>query len=252
MEYITQSTYKDWVKYQTGSMCGLQFKSKYIDKTWKDTMNEKQQAGWWFEDMLVRGESEYEEARTKQGKITALYEHLRKHLPIADKLIKANGEIVSSNKDNIKGHIKGKADVVFSKKIVDIKTSAHVKNKFDFYGWGALVEEAGKVDKSHRYYTQLLDKLIQFKTYMFLFDNAECFEFWIFSSSDESRAFLRLNRSDYESEIESFGKLLENTYQEIIEHEFEPLPEYDRCRFCQLQGSCEYFESLPTPLILTR
>lgn len=255
IETISQSCYKDWVRYKTGNLCGYQFKAKWLDKTWKDDMSDKQQAGWWFEDILVRGESQYEEQRTKQGKVTALYGHLREHLPVADKLLKKQGVILASNEDKTRDRIRGKADIKVKGdvvKIIDIKTSGHVKNKFDFYGWGALQDEGTSVDKSPRYYSQLLDKLIQFKTYMYVHPDADIFEFWVFSSSDDSRVFFRLLREDYAQEIEMFGKVLNDTLDEINEEEFEPIPKYDACRYCKLQKTCEFFEDTPIPIILTK
>jgi len=246
--------YKDWLKYQQGNECGLKFKHKWIDKIYDDKQTEAQALGWWFEDMGIRGESSIQPPLLKTGGFNVAYRNMEKQLVTLKAMLRSAGEILSSNEDAVKGRVKGKRDLVVKKGdeivIIDIKTSAHVKNKYDFYGWGALTEPQG--EKSFRFNNQIGDKLIQAYTYLYIDTDfkADAFEWWIFSTTDEEVLRLRIEAKNHRDAIREIGDDLEDALDYINEEDFIPYPDYKRCKYCPLQNTCQYREKLPTAILL--
>lgn len=247
MEKISQSIYKDWQAYQAGNACGLQFKSKYIDGTWKPEQSEAQAAGWWFEDMLVRGSSTKEPKRIKSGEPNALYRALMDHL-ITGQLMLNNVNINFSNRTIEHRHVTGTPDIVCADRIIDVKTSGHLNNKYDAYGWGALDNP-----ESRYYADQVRDKRIQALTYLYLADGlapiqekVRVVEFWVFANNSDDVRVFRFTFTD--EEVAAFAAELAAVLEDINAEEligFTARPSWSRCKACQLRGACAYERQLP-------
>ena len=79
---ISYSLLKSFIEYTRNEFCGYRLRMERIAKLFQDiSEKEKAEAGQWFEYMVTGSvpRSGYipEPARTKTGKLTALYEHLQ-------------------------------------------------------------------------------------------------------------------------------------------------------------------------------
>jgi hypothetical protein len=247
MERISQSIFKDFAVYQLRESCGLQFRAKYIDKTWKDQQSDVQAAGWWFEDMLIRGRSDKQMKTIKSGEPNALYRYLQAHIEVGQRMLNAV-TINFSNRVVNNGNITGTPDAICKDRIIDIKTSAHLNNKYDSYGWGALDNP-----ESRYYAAQVSDKRIQALTYLYLADGltpiqekVRVVEFWVFANnSDDARVF-RFTFTD--QEVSDWATTMLDAL-DAINYElvvgFDAVPSYERCKGCQLAESCKSARRLP-------
>lgn len=241
--------YKDYMAYQNRNLCGLVFEQAWLKGGIKKTDTEAQDAGWWFEDMVVRGKSDKQPTLLKAGTFNALFRTLEAHIPLAKEMLANEGKLVSSDETNYRGNVRVKRDLVFLKdnkiKVVDIKTTAHLNNKWDYYAWGALKE--GDI-YSHRFMMQKHHHSVQAKTYMSVPYNdimPDSFEYWIFSSKDNEILILDFTVE----EIEAWYEHMEDTLQQILDTSFfEPMPELKRCNDCPLNKNCKYRSKLPNKI----
>lgn len=247
INFISQSMYKDYVDYQNGSLCGIVFYHKWITQDYPQESTDVQDAGWWFEDMVVRGKSEKEPKRIKSGSFNALYRQLDAHIPKAKEMLLDEGKIISADKTEYRNNVRVKRDVVVRTnegkiKVIDIKTTGHLNNKWDFYGWGALIE--GDV-YSDRFQKQRSHKMIQAQTYMSVPVGAEMpdeFEYWVFSSKDDGVQIISFSVED----VEGWYEHLEDTFQQIHDSSFfAPYPTFKSCSECPLKQDCVYKTTKP-------
>lgn len=247
-KFISQSMYKDYADYLRGNLCGLVFIAKWLDQDMPETeMTEPQAAGWWFEDMVVRGKSDINPPELKKGGFNALYRNLDAHIPLAKEMLREEGEIISTNETHYRQHIRVKRDVVVLKKdkikVIDIKTTGHLDNKWDFYGWGALGTElnSGLYQREH--------KLIQANTYMCVPINGRLpdeFEYWVFSSKDDKVMVLSMQT---ENPL-SWATTMEETLRYILEEDFQPKPSMDMCSGCPLKDDCMFKSTRPKKIVI--
>jgi len=247
---IRQSTISTYSAYQRGEVCGLQLQAQLQGNYPHTEQTEAQRAGWWFEDMLARGESQYQMTTLKNGDPNALFRQLWRHLETGKRMMATlpqyrAGEMLE------RGCLSGTPDIVtIDGRVIDIKTTAHLNNKFDRWGWGALLEDP----ESYRYRQQIETRRVQALTYCFLsrelapvYEPANVAEFWVFSTnSDDARVF----RFEFTpEEVEAWGIEVCNINDQLqleLVTGFDPLPEFNRCRECPLRHTCESAHLLPT------
>lgn len=243
--------YKDYQSYFRGDLCGLVFKATWLDQTMPEReMTEPQSAGWWFEDMVVRNKSDIIPPELKKGGFNALFRNVEQHIPLAKEMLLDEGEIVSSDETTFRGNVRVKRDLVTYKngclKVIDIKTTGHLDNKWDYYGWGALLHSW---HESVSYIQQKAHKDIQAKTYMCVPHEGvfpDVFEYWVFSSKDDKVAVLEMKVD----KLDEWYDELETERLNILNHQFMPKPLRDRCNSCPLKESCIFKVTKPNRIVI--
>ena len=240
---ISQSLLRDFQAYLKQDTCGLQFVSKYIDKTYPDKHTEAQAAGQWFEYVCTGATPRNsgiapEPVRIKSGDFNALYRQLNAHVD--------NWKLIAKPKDQEYGieiwaeidgiEMVGITDIINSEYTADIKTTGHINNKWEEYGWGGEIQDKPAMVQA-KFYT-LIRYIQTGKIYPFYF--------YIFSSGSEDWMIVKVQLS--ETALEQFlddVKWLNDQLQYHLSIGFEALPDYKRCANCGLKDTCKSFTNIP-------
>jgi hypothetical protein len=242
---VSQSMLKMFQKYLTEDECGLQFEAKYINDNFPEQPSTPAQAGGhWFEFMATGATPRNsgripEPERIKSGELNAMYKNLQAHLPMWAKLNPPGaryGEVLS-NETAIFGHeLTGITDVITDELIGDIKTTGHIDNKWEEFGWGGDPE-----------YLSLRPAMFQAKFYTLIYwlntGQILPFWFWIFANNSDKAKQIKVTMS--ESALTSFLSEIEYLVQ-AVENEmgdFKAVPSFDRCSDCPL--TCSVRQELP-------
>lgn len=248
---MRQSTYNSYITYQLGDLCGRQLEAVITGK-WIDNQTEAQAAGWWFEDMVVRGTTDRQMVALKNGEPNALYRQLWRHLEVARQMFDALPKPLTAGQRLELDGIEGTPDIVtMDGRVIDFKTTAHLNNKWDAFGWGALFAN----DPSERAYNaQLQARLVQAAAYCHLskvlapiYEPARVCEFWVFSTTSDDARVLRLELSDdtIADVVRRMREAQDDLEAEMV-YGLEPRPELVRCRDCQLRDKCGHAAKVPT------
>lgn len=241
---VSQSMLRAFKRYLNGDECGIVFRGRYIDQTYQDgPANEAMAAGVWFEHQVTGATQRNtgyvpEPGRLKNGELNATYKILAGHVDMAKSLIPAGatfGDVIE-NKTAIFGHVlTGITDVRHPEMLADIKTTAHIDNKWEPFGWGGDAEHISASEQMFqaRFYT-LIEYLNTGKVLPFYF--------FIFSSKNEKAKIVKVNQSEYS--LQNFLIEVEYLINEIERNELEPVPSFERCRACTIQD-CEFRQTMP-------
>lgn len=241
---ISQTMLRSFRDYLNDEQCGILFRSMFIDEhPTKPEPSEAMLAGQWFEYACTGAtprNSGYapQPVRIKSGELNALYRTLQAHVDTW-RLIAPDkaryGEVISNDKA-IFGHVlTGITDVITDDLIGDIKTTAHIDNKWEQYGWGG--------DASHLATT---DKMFQAKFYTLInyLNTGKIlpFYFWVFSSNSDKAKTFRVeigleSLMQFKTEVEWLVETLESD-------KLEAVPSFDRCKVCPVAG-CGYKQLTP-------
>lgn len=248
---VSQSMLKMFQKYLTGDECGLQFEAKYITGTMPDVPStDAQAAGHWFEFMCTGSTPRNsgvipQPVRVKSGELNAMYKYLHAHLDMWGKLKPENarfGEVLT-NETAVFGHtLEGITDAISDELIGDIKTTAHIDNKWEEYGWGGDPE-----------YLSLRPAMFQAKFYVLIYwlntGKILPFWFWIFANNSDKAKQIHVTIS--ESALKSFLAEVEYLIEAIEAElgEFKPVPTFARCQDCPIL--CAFKQTLPDIIEIT-
>jgi len=234
---VSQSMLRMFQQYLTGDACGIQFKSKYIDENFPELPPTPAQAGGqWFEFMCTGATPRNsgvipEPDRTAKGELTAMYKYLSAHIPMWNRLNPPGakyGEVIS-NDTALFGHtLTGITDVITPDLIGDIKTTAHIDNKWEEYGWGGEPE-----------YLSQRPAMFQAKYYTLIYwlntGKILPFMYWIFANNSDKCKQIHVTMS--EASLQSFLKEVEYLIGAIENDPLDAMPSYSRCGACPLKCS---------------
>lgn len=252
---MRQSTYNSYLAYQLGDLCGLQLEAQLTGQ-WVDEQSEAQAAGWWFEDMVVRGTTDRPMGTLRNGEPNALYRQLWRHLEVARRMFDSLPKPLTSNMRLELDGIEGTPDIVtMDGRVIDFKTTAHLSNRWDSYGWGALFANE---PNDRAYNAQLQQRLVQAAAYCHLskalapiYEPASVCEFWVFSTTSDDARVLRLELSDdtLADVVRRMREAQADLEAEMV-YGLEPRPELTRCRNCQLRDKCSHAAQVPTAKVI--
>lgn len=242
---VSQSMLKMFQQYLSGDACGIQFEAKYITGTMPDIPSTPvQAAGHWFEFMCTGSTPRNsgvipEPVRIKSGELNAMYRALEAHLPMWKKLSPPNaryGEVITNETAIFGVELTGITDVITDELIGDIKTTAHIDNKWEEYGWGGDPE-----------YLSQRPAMFQAKFYVLIhwLNTGEIlpFWFWIFANNSEKVKQIKITMT--KEALQSFQNEVEYLVQAVTNEEgtYKPVPTYERCSECPL--TCQFKQTLP-------
>jgi len=246
---ISNSLLNAFTDYKNGDLCGLRFKTIYIDKTLTTPTSESQQAGQFFEYLCtgakLRNGEKPQPIMIKSG-LNALCRVLEQQKINFDNIYKDFPEYKTSVTLEIElndFNFKGIFDVLIEKEnqIRDIKTTGDINDIWERYGWGDSEKNP------------LKDKPLmnQAKMYCWLYWKntgiIPAFYFDVFSNKNN------IDCKTIKVEISENVLIEFETYllatAEIIDFEnnigFEPIPEMSKCLKCELKGICENAKFIP-------
>lgn len=240
---LSQSLLRTFQEYLSGQECGLVFKAKYIDNNYPEQSTEAQAAGQWFEYVCTgatprNNGTPPEPVRIKSGDLNAVYRQLYAHVVnwtlISQPEFEQYGVEIRAGLDGLK--LVGITDVFAESYTGDIKTTGHINNKWEPYGWGGELE--GKPAMFQAKFYTLIRWLNTGKIVPFYF--------YVFSSSSDDWDIVRVTLSEtaldhFKSEVKYLAEQLE--YHVTIG--FDALPDYKRCGKCALKDSCKSFTAIP-------
>jgi hypothetical protein len=234
---------KMFQKYLTGDECGIQFDAKYISNTMPEVpTTEAQAGGHWFEFMCTGATPRNsgvipEPARTLKGELTAMYKNLTSHIPMWEQLRPSGaryGEVLLNETAVFGHHLTGITDVITDDLIGDIKTTGHIDNKWEEYGWGGEPE-----------YLAQRPAMFQAKFYCLIYwlntGKILPFWFWIFANNSSKAKQIKITMS--EQSLVSFQSEVEYLIEAIENEDFKAVPSFDRCASCPLV--CQSRQLLP-------
>lgn len=242
---ISQSLLRDFQDYLKEKSCGLQFVSKYIDHTYPDMHTEAQAAGQWFEYVCTGSTPrnsgiapEPVMLKSKPTEFSALYRQLNAHIDnwklIAQPTEQQYGVVIEAEFDGIQ--LIGITDIINDTYTGDIKTTGHIHNKWEEYGWGGEIE--GKPAMVQAKFYTLIRYIQTGKIYPFYF--------YIFSSGSEDWMIVKVQLS--ETALDLFKdevKWLADQLEYHLSIGFEAYPDYKRCAGCGLKDTCKSFTNIP-------
>lgn len=242
----SQSMLRDFQDYLSERQCGLVIKAKYIDKNYPDITTEAQAAGQWFEYMCTGATPRNsgvipEPVRIKSGDLNAMYKQLAAHVSNYHTWLTHRGITGQHGTvlqyDNLTG-IADRTDIAGTQ---DIKTTGHINNKWDDYGWdGELTNKPAMFQA--KFYT-----LIRWK----LHGKILPFTFLVFASNSADWKIITVNFT--EQTLESFYsevKYLTMAFELEQEIGFTARPEYKRCLTCPLASACKHVALMPDEIVV--
>lgn len=242
---ISQSLLKSYMEYLNYDECGVWIKAKYIDQLdiAERAPTEAMQAGQWFEYICTGATPRNsgrppEPVRLKNGELNAMYRTLEAHLPVWE-MIRPERAVygrVISNDTEIFGHtLTGITDVKTPDLIGDIKTSAHIDNKWEEYGWGGDADHlANKALMVQAKFYLLIEWLNTRKVLPFYF--------YVFSSNSNKAKVIKVNMT--EESIRSWLADVRWMIDSLEDDDFSPIPSFERCGACPLIG-CKHKRVVP-------
>ena len=263
MQYtkISQSLLKELFNFKVREQCGLKIVAKYFAH-FKEEPTPAMQMGNWFEFMatkqLPRDGETPEPERLKNGDFSAPYRKMEKQLTNYEKIIEQYGITIEQTGYDFKNHPKasGIADIIANwdneKVIIDIKTTAHIDNRWEKYGWGdEKFENPDSPDTQH-----LTIQAVQYKLlakYEWGIDNIP-FYFFVFSTTDENAC--KIFKVEVNPDLlEAHDKQIEQAY-EFFNYKFImksssdlAIPQMSRCATCFLNKVCT--KKIDVPIIKT-
>ncbi len=241
---ITNSILQAYREYKQEVLCGELFDKVYLKREVFLETTDAQNAGHWFEYEITGALPAYgdgsspEPKLTKKGELTAIYKHLENHINTEKNVLKdvkdpAYGVKIEHQDNGFS--FNGTLDVYAVDQIRDIKTTGHITNKWDDYGW-VNIETKKHVDQA-KFYLWLVYKMTG-KVYRFFFD--------VYSNKDNKCKII---------EVKVIKKTLEDFEENIIKEAkaikaeseigFQLYPDAVKCSNCLLSESCKHKSNEP-------
>ena len=252
---------KDIYNFKLREECGLRIKAKYV-LGMKEEPTDAMRMGNWFEykatEQLPRDGQEPIPDTLKSGDLSAPYRKLENQLLNYKKIMERydikivdTGFSFNAN-DKSTGILDILADWDGERVIIDIKTTAHIDNRWEKYGWGdEKFENADHPDTQH-----LTIQAVQYKLlarYEWGIWNIP-FYFFVFSTTDENAVkIFKVEVSDdtietHEKQIQSAYNYFNTKFKNLTEEELA-IPNMSRCAECFLSDKCK--QKIDVPLIKT-
>lgn len=256
---ISQSLIKDYIRYLSHDMCGIEFKGRYMDKDWPDITTPAMDLGNYFEFKATgyyhpeRGEPEPN--ILKSGKLSTDYarandqaDRFTRYMESLNMEIQGAGERIEKKLDdgtNLSGLIDVRAINIGSTTnemgiepgesvIIDLKYSGLLGNKWDERGYHPDTFE-------YRTYHHIQPIQYRFMTglrfFYFVFSPTPAMDAGIFEVviSDDALAF-------HGNRIRNIAKKMDVA---MLVGGFKARPTFERCRQCPILDNCESATLIP-------
>lgn len=188
--------------------------------------------------------------------MTSDYQRAWKQAQEFKRLIKEMGiEIISVQERKVKDGLEATRDIHFKwtkgerkgqEGTIDLKYSGLIHNEFESFGWAGLINYNSE-RFGHR--QQMLNHKKQSLQYEYVFEMP--FYYWVFSSSsgaEETGENIFVEMISDEFEVEQHLNLAKETsskFNALSKLGFEPYPEYNRCKSCELFDQCKDKDETP-------
>lgn len=258
---ISQSLIKGFEDFKNGSLCGQQFRAKYLEKV-NFPSSKVQRLGNWFEYMatgtLPRDGQVPIPERTAKGELTAPYQKMLVQVETFKRTMNHYGfEILETGVKLEDDENEGTLDIIAKTTkpvfhipenavcIIDVKSTGLLNDKWNELGW-----DLEGLDQKRK----LLLQPVQYKKLAeakFGLDDVPFF-FFIFSNTNEIESRIVLVELDKEArylEHENTVEQVKFGIQEEInkgEKGFRALPEIKTCAECPLALTCPKFSNVPS------
>jgi hypothetical protein len=258
---ISQSLLKELFDFKIKAQCGIKIVAKYVHNM-QEEGTPAMEMGNWFEYQCTKqlprdGHTPIADT-LKSGELSAPYRKLEKQVENYERIIKAYDIDVLETGYVFEKHPKasGIADIIAQwdgrKVIIDAKTTAHIDNRWEKYGWGdEKFENPDSVESQH-----LTIQAVQYKLlakYEWGIEDMP-FYFFVFSTTDEYSCKIfevEVNPDRLDMHDEQISKAYEyfnRSFQFKTESELAN-PEMKRCATCFLKENCS--EKIDVPIIKT-
>jgi len=252
--------------------CGLQIKSKFIDKQWhlyKPTPAMK--LGTWFEYKLTKalpkGNEIPQPLRTAKGLLTAPFKRIEKHIEHFNMLKKELGFIITEvGKTWVHEDLAGTLDLlciatkdiyykdnIIVKKgqefIADIKTTGLLDNKWEDYGWN--IDNLGNKSKlitQPIHYKYIGEKKFKkdFPFLFFLFSTANEDDYRVINFEIDKEEVYKEHEYWIEWTRRWINRLIEKGFTaEIKTNDGIIYPTVKKCAICPLRENCKSIVKIP-------
>jgi hypothetical protein len=258
---ISQSLLKELFDFKIKEQCGIKIVAKYVANI-QEEPTDAMRMGNWFEykctKQLPRNGEEPLPDTIKSGDLTAPYRRLEKQIENYERIMDAYEIKVLDTGYVFEKHPKasGIADIIAEwdgqKVIIDTKTTAHINNRWEKYGWGdEKFENPDSVEAQH-----LTIQAVQYKLlakYEWGIEDIP-FYFFVFSTTDEYSCKIfkvDVNPDRLQMQDEQISKAYEYFNKSFIFKTESELanPTMERCATCFLKEKCS--EKINVPLIKT-
>ena len=263
---ISQSMIKGYEEYRDGTLCGIVFKAKYLDKTFPDITSAAMRLGHFFEYM-VTGQLPRDGKEPKPDWTKTALKKPEQERKTDDML--APYKLAVINADRTKGYLSSMGMIVEStgvkkaeegmdgiydiygdlggnKVIIDLKYSGLIDNKYELFGWGALGIDGYYGERQRRHHsTQAIH-------YSKLFGVDEFYYLVVSSTNDKDVELFKFDFSD--NALAAHEKRIEETRQGIEIGKtvgFKAYPNVVRCGSCAWKTKCKSAIFYPEPKIVT-
>jgi len=245
---ISNSLISKFNEYLAGHYCGKRFEAVLINKTHQEDYGDSANAGQWFEykatGQRLRDGAIPLPTLTKKGELTAKYKYLEAQLVNFSMLYKSINIIeagktlnIPLNGFNIKMIFDVWAEFEGKNVVRDIKTTGHLNNKWDSYGWAGDLTFKKHISQAKMYIWGV------WKTEGVITD----FYFDVFSSVN-STDFKIFKVTMTEEKLKEFEKdLIDISEQLQLESAigFKTIPTKENCKGCPLAGECKEKTLMP-------
>lgn len=243
---ITFSFMSDMVDYYAEKLCGNIVREKWVNDRLIELDSDAAELGCYFEyyfTLLVTGKG----SLPKNGLVPQRKMYKDGSKPLAPYALaevnakrlkgyfeKMGIKVLSAGRKVTKGKFQGTLDLVVEMEgktmIFDLKYSGLLDNKWEKFGWGAMLFEGDNTQKSYHG--------MQAKQYSFLMDLP--FAFVVVSSTNEydMEMFLVANALENQQEHIDMGNHLFEKFKFDASIGFDARPDLSTCNKCPLRGEC--------------
>jgi hypothetical protein len=268
---ITQSMIKDVEDYMKNKQCGNILKHKFLDDQFlppTDIMKLGQYFEYKATGQLPKDGVKPEPELTKTGLMTAAYKRAAAQAQHFQHLCEKMGiHILETGQKRVLAlvqdgqgvwHYEGTCDFIAewdqinSECVFDLKYSGLLNDKWNEWGWGALGDPDWMNTK--QFVTQMENKKTQALHYSKIWGLP--FFYWVFSSAPGAEEtgqnlLFEMKADDFQHEQHQVrAKLALDQFNTISKIGFDPLPEYNRCKSCELHDQCTDKVTIPEPIVV--
>lgn len=258
---ISQSLMKELYNFKLRQECGIKILAKYVDG-FKEEPTDAMRMGNWFEfeatKQLPRSGEVPIPDTLKSGELSAPYRKLQVQLKNFEKIMDAYEiKVIGTgydfqNNPKASGILDILAEWDGQKVIIDIKTTAHIDNRWEKFGWGDEKFENPDSPEAQFLTIQAVQYKLLAKTEWGIEDIP--FYFFVFSTTDENAVKIfkvEVNPDAIVKHEEQLSKAYEyfNRKFKMMSEEELAIPEMKRCANCFLNEKCKM--KINVPLIKT-
>jgi hypothetical protein len=257
---------KAYEEYQDGTLCGIVFKAKYIDKSFPEITSAAMRLGHYFEylvtgqlprdgkephaDYTKTGLKKPEQERTTQDMLAPYKlavinaERTKGYISSMGLIVESTGVSVSEN--GMSGIYDIYGDLGGNKVIVDLKYSGLLQDKYNKMGWGALQIDGYYGEQQRKHHS------VQAIHYSKIWNVDEFYYLVVSSSNDKDVELFKFTFSD--KGLQAHERRVEQAREGIELGKtigFTAHPTVSRCASCPWGNKCKASVKYPIPKVIT-